>query len=309
MNTLKIFICYAHKDKERFVKPFAKKLRINCIDASYDEWELSLGDSLIDIFDKIDESDALCIIISKFSAESNWVKEELDAGITRKITKGTKIIPIIIDNVPLPNSLKHVKNITIDNIYNYNEEFNEILKTICGKIDKTPLGNTPLYIGNLSHLNEQEIDIFKSLGDYCLKNFGFHIEILPTDISLECNYNNEEISDSLNILVDEELLVTKGSTEGFAFTSHAFTIKGFYMYLKTFIKDYEHIYKKVIKSIVNGCDSIDSIIQVTKVDEPLVTSLLWLFRGKEFIICNAQFNIIKITPKGKKYFEKELMVK
>ena len=309
MNSIKTFICYAHKDKERFVKPFAKKLRINGIDASYDEWELSLGDNLIDIFDKIDESDALCIIISKFSVESNWVKEELDAGVTQKITKGTKIIPILLEDVPMPNSLKHVKNITVEDIHNYDEEFDEILKTICGKIDKATLGNTPLYIGNLSHLNEQEIDIFKSLGDYCLKNFGFYIEILPTDISLECNYTDEEISDSLNILVDEELLISKGSMEGLAFTSHAFTIKGFYMYLKTFIKNYENIYKKVIKSIVNGCESIDSIIQDTKVDEAMVTSLLWLFRSKEFIICNAQFNIMEITPTGKKYFEKELMVK
>lgn len=274
MNTIKTFICYATEDLERFVKPFAIKLRNNGVDANYDEWELSLGDSLIDIFDNIDESDALCIIISQFSIESNWVKDELDAGVIRKITKGTKIIPILIEEVPLPNSLKHVKSIQIEDIYDYSEEFDEILSSIDGEIYKPPLGNPPLYPGSLSHLNEQELNIFNSLGEYCLKNLGFNIEILPTDISAVCDYDDEKISDSLNILTDEGLLVSTGSTEGFAFTSHAFTIKGFYMYLKTFIKDYENIYKKVIKSIVNGCESIDSIMQNTKYDEPMVTSLL-----------------------------------
>ena len=261
---------------------------------------------MIGIFDNIDESDALCIIISKFSIESNWVKEELDAGVIRKITQGTKIIPILIEEVPLPNSLKHVNHVQIEDMYDYSEEFDEILSSITGEINKPPLGNPPLYLGSLCHLDEQELNIFNSLGEYCLKNLGFHIEIMATDISAVCDYDDEKISDSLTILINEGLLVSAGSTEGLDFTSHAFTIKGFYMYLKTFIKDYENICKKVIKSIVNGCESIDSIMQNTKYDEPMVTSLLWLFRKNEFIICNAQFNIMEITPTGKRYFEKEL---
>lgn len=307
MHNSRVFICYASDDKERFVKSFAEKLRNNGVDASYDEWELDLGDSLIDIFDNIDESDALCIIISKFSVESNWIKEELAAGITRKITKGTKIIPIIIDKVPLPNSLKHINYIIINNIEDYENEFDEILQNIYGKVDKPPLGNLPLFLGNLSHLDKQELDIFKSIGEYCLKNYGFNMEVLASDISLSCDYNEEQIAYSLKILVDEGLLVSKGSSEGFAFTSHAFTINGFYIYFKTFIEDYEVIYKNVIKSIVNDNESINSIIQDTQVQESLVRSLLWLFKEKEFIICNAQFNIIGITPIGKNYFKKEIM--
>ena len=310
MNSWNVFICHNSEDKESFVKPFAEKLRRNGVDASYDEWELNLGDSLINIFDRIDESDILCIIISKSSINSNWVNEETDAGIYRKITKGMKIIPIIIDkNVALPNSLKHTEYIIINDKNEYDEEFEKILKSINGNIDKPPLGNTPLYSGNLSHLEEQELNIFKSLGDFCLRNYGFNIEILPTDIMSLCNYTDEEISDSLNILINEELLMSKGSHEGFAFTSKEFTIKGFYMYFKIFIKDYENIYKKIIKSILKGNESVENIIQDTQIDKPLVISLLWLFRKKGFIICNAQFNIMGITSIGKNYFKKELAVK
>ena len=43
----KVFVNYGSEDKARFVRDFCARLRNNGVDAWYDRWEITLGDSLI----------------------------------------------------------------------------------------------------------------------------------------------------------------------------------------------------------------------------------------------------------------------
>ena len=104
----KVFVSHASEDKERFVLDFAKKLRSVGIDAWLDKWEMLPGDSLVDkIFEEgIKEADSFIVVLSINSINKPWVREELNTAIVKRISDRTKIIPIVLDNVEVPECLK-----------------------------------------------------------------------------------------------------------------------------------------------------------------------------------------------------------
>lgn len=65
------------------------------------------GDSLVKkIFEEgLSNADAFLILISKNSINSNWVRQELDVALIKRIEGITRIIPLILDDVKLPEHL------------------------------------------------------------------------------------------------------------------------------------------------------------------------------------------------------------
>ena len=106
----KIFISHSSIDKE-FVREIAWELKRLGMDVWYDEWAISIGDSIIDkIFEGLEESDTLIVVLSKNSVNSNWVKEELATTNMRRISqRKVRILPILIEDCEIPISLRHIK--------------------------------------------------------------------------------------------------------------------------------------------------------------------------------------------------------
>ena len=102
----KIFIC--HKTEEKpIAKKVLKQLENNGYDCWLDEYELVAGDSLNKIFSGIENCEYFCFLISKSSIKSVWCRKELDiAFIINLEGKGSKIIPILIENVEVPTNIK-----------------------------------------------------------------------------------------------------------------------------------------------------------------------------------------------------------
>ncbi len=78
-----------------------------------DHWELLPGDSLVQrIFEEgIDGADAVIVVISRNSLRSRWVNEELSAAVVKRINEGSRLIPIVLDHIPvdeLPVALRHL---------------------------------------------------------------------------------------------------------------------------------------------------------------------------------------------------------
>ena len=94
-----IFISYNHKDAG-FVDNLARLLVAGKHHVWIDRWELSLGDSLTQkVQSALTSANAILVIISKNSIESEWCKRELAAGLTREATeKTTLVMPCIIDD-------------------------------------------------------------------------------------------------------------------------------------------------------------------------------------------------------------------
>lgn len=98
-----IFISYNHTDRD-----FAETLAMNLVQAKHnvwiDKWELSAGDSLIEkIEEAIEGADALLVLLSENSINSEWCRKELKSGLLRELEEqSVVVIPILVDDCKIP---------------------------------------------------------------------------------------------------------------------------------------------------------------------------------------------------------------
>ena len=128
-----VFISHNSKDKE-IAREIGLFLSAEGISVWFDEWEIDYGES---IPEKVDDGLRLCthflLIWSKNAADSKWVGSELSAMINSILSdhKGIRIIPICLDDTPLPRLVAHLKYIQ-HNRGDEKERF-EIIKAVTGK--------------------------------------------------------------------------------------------------------------------------------------------------------------------------------
>jgi len=129
-----VMISYSHAD-HKAARRLAADLTQNGLFVWLDEREILIGD---DIHEKvgaaIKESRYLLVLLSQNSVQSNWVRDELNAGLTRQKKDGAVIVlPVILDSLPtdnLPPLLQHRKFGVLHR--RYAEGLQEILLSIHG---------------------------------------------------------------------------------------------------------------------------------------------------------------------------------
>ena len=138
---------HASEDKERFVLEFARRLRERGIDIWLDRWEMYPGDSLVDkIFSEgIKRAAAIIIVLSQYSVNKPWVKEELDAAVVKRINSGCKLIPVVLDNCEISEVLQATVWEKIANLDNYGASLDRVVAAVFGHRDKPELGPQPAY--------------------------------------------------------------------------------------------------------------------------------------------------------------------
>jgi hypothetical protein len=94
-----VFICHASADKESFVRGLSDALTTAGLKVWYDEFELTVGDSLQR---KIDEglarSNYGIVVFSHHFFETNWPQTELDGLAARQNSEGRKVILPVLHN-------------------------------------------------------------------------------------------------------------------------------------------------------------------------------------------------------------------
>ena len=95
---MKVFISHSSKDHD-FTMLLAEKMKKDFIDVWVDDWELQVGDSIVQkINEGISKSSFFIIVFSKYSIKSNWVLRELNSTLMRQLTKDDiKILPILLE--------------------------------------------------------------------------------------------------------------------------------------------------------------------------------------------------------------------
>jgi hypothetical protein len=101
-----LFISHSSLDKE-FVYKICLDLVNRGFPVWFDSWEISVADSLIDkIFNGLDDSFFLIVVLSKNSVQSKWVSKELNAALAKETELNRKfIIPLKIDDADVPLKL------------------------------------------------------------------------------------------------------------------------------------------------------------------------------------------------------------
>lgn len=101
------FLSHATEDKESFARPLALKLRDRGARVWFDEFTLTIGDSLRRSIDKgLAKSRFGIVVISPSFFSKNWPKYELD-GLTAKQMMGEKVILPIWHQIERDEIMKH----------------------------------------------------------------------------------------------------------------------------------------------------------------------------------------------------------
>jgi hypothetical protein len=102
-----IFISYSRVDSN-FATRLAHQLVKRRANVWIDQWELHVGDSLIQkIQDAIEGASAILVILSKASVESEWCKKELSSGLVLELEKKRVIVlPVLMEDCKIPMFLK-----------------------------------------------------------------------------------------------------------------------------------------------------------------------------------------------------------
>ena len=102
-----IFISHAGEDKDAVARPLAERLRSLGLKVWYDEFTLSLGDSLRQSIDYgLANSRFGVVVLSPNFLAKNWPKKELD-GLFSRETEGEKVILPVWHNIDQAGLSKH----------------------------------------------------------------------------------------------------------------------------------------------------------------------------------------------------------
>ncbi|GAB3684394.1 hypothetical protein GCM10028857_13320 [Salinarchaeum chitinilyticum] len=90
-----VFISHASEDKEEIVRPLAQELSDRGIRVWYDEFELSLGDSLRESIDQgLTSSEYGIVVLSENFFDKKWTNYELNSLVSRHMEEDKVILPL-----------------------------------------------------------------------------------------------------------------------------------------------------------------------------------------------------------------------
>jgi hypothetical protein len=312
----KVFISHASEDKERFVTDFATKLRASGIDAWVDRWEMLPGDSLIDkVFEEgIKNAQAMIVILSKYSLQKRWVREELNAGMVRRISGKYKIIPVLLDDCEVPEALRSTVWEKIANTKNYEKEFDHIISAIYGITQKPPLGYPPNYsrlqIDNISDLSQVDSVIFKAI---CAASLEIGFDLVNFDW-VNTGDLRERISDlgitdavlheSLDLLAELHFIEKESSFSSQGLDIYQITALGFERYATAFVPGFDNLVSQVLICIVND-KMKDNVAITASLAKPyiLINYILDILQERGLVklkkTIDNVIHIMEITGQGK----------
>jgi TIR domain-containing protein len=107
VSMVRIFISHNHRDKE-WATPLAAQLKLAGADVWIDDWEIRPGESIPGrISEGIENAEVVVLLWSQNASKSSWVGAEMDTALTQLLDdQSTRLIPIRLDEAPLPALLK-----------------------------------------------------------------------------------------------------------------------------------------------------------------------------------------------------------
>ncbi len=287
MNTIapKAFISHATEDKDGFVREFAAGLRAKGVDAWLDEWEIAAGDSLVrKIFAQgIAGATVFVVVLSKVSVTKPWVLEELDASVIRKIQEGAKLIPVVLDDVEVPASLRHLLWLSVPQL-GMQGVVDETVRSVFGQDNKPPLGAMPGFATQPKRLLANAMDdaVLHAIIEISLSKG--QVSVSPEELLVRLQsfgMSKEMIEESVDTLVDDRVIEVERS---FASFWVAKVISRTWLDVaRSRDVDVDTSYKHLLTKIVNeatldGFDEVDKLTRDALVERMESDGLITVFR-------------------------------
>jgi TIR domain len=286
----KVFLSHASEDKDRFVVNFARQLRENGVDVWLDQWEMKPGDSLVDkIFEEgLKNARAVIIVLSGVSVQKPWVREELNASVVNRISRGIKLIPVVIDECEVPESLRSTVWQKVDNLEDYSQSFQRILSAIFDINDKPTIGKPPArFTGSeplISGLTRVDDLVLREIARLQIeRNNGLVTfeEICAEQILAEIS--QQELLESLEIL-DQKDLIKIFYVLGAPLSHVVLTDFGFQQFAEAYVPDYNAVVAQIAALLVNEnvCQNEELAFRIQK-SVGFVDFVLSLMESNDFI--------------------------
>jgi hypothetical protein len=305
MTAPKVFLSHAGEDKERFVIPFATALRQRGIDVWLDKWEILPGDSLVDkLFEEgLKDANAVLVVISAVSVSKPWVREELNTAIVHRITKQTKIIPIVLDGSEVPESLKSLVWESIDDLKSYGSQLDRIIAAIFEHREKPILGNPPSYVAErpIPGLHQTDTQVLRLLYEDGVKE-NRPLWAPQTFAERLAGVGPEAFLDSVEVLEERGYIkinrLMGGVPRGIGVLQP--TLNGFMVFARTNIPMTEDYIRKIGLAILNeNLTAASQIVAATGISPFIVDHLFKLFVSRGWIeISNtlADTHVFRVSP-------------
>ncbi len=206
----KAFISYSHADRE-IAKRITDTLRKEGINVWFDRYEILVNDSLIQkIFQEgLAEADAFIVILSKDSINSKWVQHELDTAMIKRIEGATRVIPVLIDKVDIPEPLKPIKYIDLSQ--DFDDTIRELQKAIFKVHERPPVGEPPDFVKNLEPVSGLS-GLGTKLGRFLITTgkheIGNEETLRPAELAEQFSFSPEEMNDAIDELESLGLIET-----------------------------------------------------------------------------------------------------
>lgn len=253
------FVAHAGEDRDRFTLGFVEKLRASGIDVWYDDWEMLPGDSLVDkVFEGgVKNAEVMVVVLSATSVEKPWVREELNAGFMKRIEGRCRLIPVVIDDVAIPEALKSTVYQRIRDLQNYEAELDRIVRAILGDRNRLETGELPGYAQTVSlpGLYSTDTRVLQIAGEVALEQDHQLIESAEVLRRGESDGITEDaLLESLQVLEEHGYVDIEGTYGPGISGMSAFnvTLIGLDEYAKAFVPDYDSTLERVFVRLVNG---------------------------------------------------------
>ena len=264
----RVFMSHASEDKDRFVLPFAEKLRASGVDAWVDLWEMTPGDSLVKkIFTEgIGQADAVIVVLSKASVVKPWVMEELDAAVVRRISTDSKLIPVMLDGLDIktevPVAIRHLVIEDASDATRMPQVVERVLRSIFGSVERPPLGPPPIYAEALAHrlptLDRIDTQVFAAVGARVVAHGSTTLDsaaVVAETTETLC-ISTEQAIESVEVLGTEGYLdVHRTLGRGLdGMTRFTVTTYGLGVYLRTYVGQFDAYQQSIFARIAERPD-------------------------------------------------------
>lgn len=187
-----VFISYNHKDSE-FAERLALELVGHDVKVWKDSWRIGVGDSLIQkVQDGLEGARFFCVIFSKNSLESEWVKREITAALLREIeNRKVMLLPVVIDDCKLPLLVR-------DKLYtDFRSNFEDGLRKLLAVI--------------LPHYETQSSGRVRSDDNYYI-DYSCFTEVIDGRIVCEIDVISFDLEESYSILTQFRFVGTEAAS-------------------------------------------------------------------------------------------------
>ena len=191
----------------------------------------------------------------KVSVQKPWVREELNTSVVNRISRGTRLIPVVIDDCEVPESLRSTLWQKVDDLADYDQSLQRILSAIFDVDDKPTIGQPPARFSGSAPL----ISGLTRVDDLALRVIA-RVQIdedaglvdwdrLRAEPALQ-DVPQQELLDSLDILEQHDYIKI-GRVLGAPLSHVVLTDYGFQEFAQAYVDGYQDVVGRIAALLVN----------------------------------------------------------